>query len=651
MSIKKFPLIGFTISYILGILLSSAISINNIIIYIFIIILVILIIEKIVNRLDFYKSVLILLSTIVVSAGINYNLINNKGSSQKASGEFVFIKEFYSNNNLQSGIIKGESNKILAFIPIVDSIYLEIGERIFINDNTSKIINLGIPNTFNFSQYLKNKNIVLKVDNLEYIKVKDNKINAFKTNRALNNIIDSGELNYNSKAIIKALVLGNKDDISDSVISSFSNSGIMHLLALSGLHIAILTLFLNFMLLPLTYIKSGALVRSIIIILLLWTYAYITGFSNSIVRSTIMFSIITIGQGLKKESNIYNNIAIAALILIIINPLNIYDVGFQLSFSAVIGIVWIYPILNKILKPKNTILKYIWSLFCVSIAAQIATLPLTIFYFNSFSSLFFIANLIVIPTITVLLVLSYIYMLLVSFGIEFSLLNLVYNNLIVFIELASSYIASLDVFIFKNLYLSTNSVIIIFAFTVTILVFYKYRKVKYVISIALLIISLQLNKIHELNKLFTSNTLMVAASSSADIVIRKSGSIVFSRNDSISIFNKYAKANNLTKLDLKINDIFNYNSYLYWNLNKEYTDNVITTNHNVIIGNKIINNPSILINKNTKGVIFTGYKNSLSEKRWEYYCKINILPFYNCNDSLYTIKTKKVVEYANINDL
>ncbi|MEQ9307677.1 MAG: ComEC/Rec2 family competence protein [Marinoscillum sp.] len=199
------------------------------------------------------------------------------------------------------------------------------------------------------------------------------------------------------QAIVSALILGIKDHLDNEVKLAYASAGAMHVLAVSGLHVGILYLLLQLLFKPWkdkTYGRFLFMVTSIVII---WMYALITGFSPSVVRAATMFSVVIVSKSFKRRSNIYNALGIAAFLLIVTNPFVIYAVGFQLSFAAVLGIVIIHPLIYNKLSFYNQTVDYVWSITCVSIAAQIATFPLTLLYFNQFPTYFLVSNLIVIP--------------------------------------------------------------------------------------------------------------------------------------------------------------------------------------------------------------------------------------------------------------
>ncbi len=217
-------------------------------------------------------------------------------------------------------------------------------------------------------------------------------------------VLESTLGNAQEYAIAAALVLGIKEGLDVELRNAYAAAGAMHVLAVSGLHVGIIFWILGFSLKPLKKYKWGKWIFLCIVLLVLWSYAFITGLSASVLRAVIMFSIVSVAQAFQRQSNIYNTLAMAAFVMLCWNPYLIMSVGFQLSFAAVIGIVYLYPRLNRWFAFRNKVATYFWQITCVSVAAQLATFPLGIYYFHQFPLYFWLANLVVIPVALAILV-------------------------------------------------------------------------------------------------------------------------------------------------------------------------------------------------------------------------------------------------------
>lgn len=203
--------------------------------------------------------------------------------------------------------------------------------------------------------------------------------------------------------MLAALTLGYKDALTPELRESFSTTGAMHVLAVSGLHVGIIFVVLEFLLSFLNRWRFGKRLKPILIIVLLWSYAFITGLSPSVLRSSVMFSCMAFGGVLGRKSNTYNTIFVSAFFLLFFNADLLFDVGFQLSYSAVIAIVYFQPKIAGLLYVRNRFLRWAWDLAAVSLAAQIGTAPFAIFYFHQFPNYFLLSNFVVIPAATLIL--------------------------------------------------------------------------------------------------------------------------------------------------------------------------------------------------------------------------------------------------------
>ena len=205
------------------------------------------------------------------------------------------------------------------------------------------------------------------------------------------------------QAVLLALTIGERDYLDADIRRQYSTAGAVHILAVSGLHVGIVLWILNkiftlFGLIPIYYKQRWRKrFRLGFVISGLSFYAFLTGLSPSVVRSTVMFIIFYIGWHNERQMNIYNNICAAAFLTLLIDPLSLFSVSFQLSYSAVLGIVYLHPKISSVYRPKRKIIREIRGLLSVSLAAQIGTLPFSLYYFGQTSIVFFLTNLIIIP--------------------------------------------------------------------------------------------------------------------------------------------------------------------------------------------------------------------------------------------------------------
>ena len=221
-------------------------------------------------------------------------------------------------------------------------------------------------------------------------------------NNLLNQLKNQG-IQGTEYAVGAALILGYNDKLDPEIMTAYSSTGTLHVLSVSGLHVGLVYIVFNFLLGFLDRIKHGKLIKCFLIILLLWGYATLTGLSPAVLRAAAMFSFVVLGKSIHRHTTIYNTLAVSCFVLLLVNPFYIFDVGFQLSYIAVVGIVFLQPKIYNSWIPRYWLVNQIWKVTSVSIAAQLATLPLSIYYFQQFPNYFLISNLLVIPLSTVII--------------------------------------------------------------------------------------------------------------------------------------------------------------------------------------------------------------------------------------------------------
>lgn len=291
------------------------------------------------------------------------------------------------------------------------SVQLSYGDCMLIAADFKSITPPQNPGEFNYKQFLSFHNIWHQA----YITSKSwKKLNqnigkpimnyAYKTRIELLSVFRDNNVSGDEFAVGAALVLGYDDKVDQDIISAYASSGALHVLSVSGLHVGIIYVVANFILTFFDKFKRGVLIKVFILLLVLWAYAVLTGLSASVRRSAAMFSIIAIAKGMKYNTNIFNTLAVACFVLLIFDPYLVMQVGFQLSFLAVLGIVSIHPWLYEKWQPQSEIISYVWGLISVSVSAQVATFPLGLLYFHQFPNYFLFSNLIVIPISTIILI-------------------------------------------------------------------------------------------------------------------------------------------------------------------------------------------------------------------------------------------------------
>lgn len=271
------------------------------------------------------------------------------------------------------------------------------------------------PHEFNFKKYLFNQHIYHTAYASEESIWLTGKNSAklvwsviFTCKQQFINRMESTLHDPDALSVGEALVVGQKSNIDSTVQQAYANTGTMHILAVSGLHVGIVYILLEFLFKPFgifTRKKSTAvLLKTIFILIIIWLYACLSGLSASVNRSAVMFTFLALGKTYERRIDTFNILMVSMIPLLLDDPYQITQVGFQLSYLAVGSILFFQPLVYNLFRPSNRIIKYIWSMSSVSIAAQFGTTPISIFYFHQFPNYFLLSNLIAIPVSFVVLV-------------------------------------------------------------------------------------------------------------------------------------------------------------------------------------------------------------------------------------------------------
>ena len=385
------------------------------------------------------------------------------------------------------------------------------------------------PYVFNYKNYLARKQVYHQIttkNDAIFILNNDKttlKGLAFAFREKINRSLKTHGFKGDELAIINALLLGKRQEISKEILQNYQNAGAIHILAVSGLHVGIILLLLNILLKPFERFKNGNLIKLSLVVLFLWIFAFIAGLSASVVRAVTMFTAVAVSLATKNRISTYKTLIISVFFLLLFNPFYLFEVGFQLSYLAVFFIVWIQPILYKIWQPKSKLIDYPWQLFTVSIAAQLGVLPLSLYYFHQFPSLFFVANLIIIPFLGVVLGLGILVILLSLFNVLPSFIANAYEQIIFLLNSTVASIAKQESFLFQNI--SFNIITVVLSYLL-IIFFFKWvetKKTSYFKYVLIAFILFQSNLIIEKYNNSNSNEFVIFNKARHTVLVERKG--------------------------------------------------------------------------------------------------------------------------------
>lgn len=489
--IRKYPFVRLCIPFIVGIVLAIKTELNYLPIIILLIVSTIsFLILKFKTDYKFESLKGLLINLILILSGF---LLSSTKSDLYKNDNLNSYEGYITGKIISDPIISDKTVKISLEVEAIKqndawykttgrtllylsadekSVNLKPGNYIIFSPQLSEIQNKGNPEEFDYRKYLSYNFIYtsdfLNSDSWELLSNKTDKNIRFRLlnfRQDLISILENNGMQEDELGVISALALGYRDRLNEEIRHNYASSGAMHILAVSGLHVGIIYLIIVFLL---SFIRSKKLIwiKVVLTILFIWFYAFLTGLSPSVSRAATMFSFIAASQIFNRKTGIFNSIAASAFLLLLINPFMITQIGFQLSYLAVLGIVLIYPSLHNLLVFNNFILKWFWSLTAVSISAQIAVAPISIFYFNQISNYFLLTNYLLIPLASVAIYLCLTIFVLSPFEVISTFFTDILSKIVSLMNYFTSIIESLPGAVSKNLYINLPQLVFLYLFII-----------------------------------------------------------------------------------------------------------------------------------------------------------------------------------------
>jgi competence protein ComEC len=397
------------------------------------------------------------------------------------------FKAIVSLNEIKTGSAsKRASGKICLYLKKENATLPQYGDEILVKGNPQLVQGPDNPGEFDYRTYLSRQNIFHQ----HFIKEGEYKIAghdepnpmlgwSILLRRKSDNILKKYISSESGYKIASALVLGIRNSLDNEIRNAYSNTGTMHILAVSGLHIVLIFQILSLICAPLKKIKYSGVFLPVLFIILLWFYAMITGLSASVLRAVTMFSFVLIAKAINRNSNIYNTLALSAFVLLCFDPMLVADVGFQLSYMAVLGIVYLHPKIYQAIDFNNSFADKAWEYTSISLAAQLATFPLCLLYFHQFPVYFLISNYLVIPLSFLAL---YAGLALLAFGwisMAGAFIGYLLDKTIWLMNAIVYSIEKLPLALIDGIYISQSQMLLIYVAIVFILAFFYFKRLKY----------------------------------------------------------------------------------------------------------------------------------------------------------------------------
>ncbi|WP_298541792.1 ComEC/Rec2 family competence protein [uncultured Aquimarina sp.] len=547
---------------------------------------------------------------------------------------------------LQSIKNKNVTGNLLLQIPKKDiQTTLITGQSYVTYSKISSISKPLNPNQFDYAHYLSKQYIFHKIttDFKQLIHTKNSILSIYRIAAFIRTDINKKLAPYHFSqkqlSIINALLLGQRQDIDNKIFADYRDAGAIHILAVSGLHVGILLIILNLILKPLNWFgKNGKIIKTTIVILLLWCFAIIAGLSPSVLRAVTMFSFIAIGMHIRSKTSIYNALTISMFILLCLRPLLLFSVGFQLSYLAVFAIVWIQPSFVKLYRPRFYIDKVLWETFTVTIAAQLGLLPLTLFYFHQFPLLFFIANLIIIPVLGIILGFGILVVILAEVRILPNSVASTFGSCINAMNYIVHWVSKQESFLVTHISFSWRMLIIGYILIISLIFTFKKFNPTSILAVTVSITLLSFNLMYENQQNSEKEELIIFHN-------QRNTTLGFLQNQCLSIYSKDSISKNSEKFLLngyliennsrfttnkKLNNVYRYKDKTILVLDSIGIYNVKGLRPNVII---LTNSPKIHLKRvietlQPRQIIADGsnYRSYLDQ--WELTCKQKKIPFH-----------------------
>ncbi|WP_411028880.1 ComEC/Rec2 family competence protein [Spongiimicrobium sp. 3-5] len=519
---------------------------------------------------------------------------------------------------------------------------LKVDDELMVKTSLAVIAPPLNPHQFNYSAYMEGLGIYhqLNISNGTYFKFQNSRKTLFGFASILREkiILKLKQEHFGDQelSIIQALLLGQRNDISEVTYDNYKKAGAVHILALSGLHIGIILLLLQFFLSPIALFPHGRTLKMILIVVLLWAFALLAGMSASIVRAVTMFSFVAYAMYLNRPANTYNILALSMFfILLVIDPRLLFQVGFQMSYAAVFAIVWIFPLLQKFWSPKNYLLQRLWQLLSVSIAAQLGVLPISLFYFHQFPGLFFVSNLLVVPFLGIILGAGILVIVLSLLNSLPYFLTVAYNSLIYFMNTVIAWVARQELFILEAVSFNLTALVISYALIICVVRLCTQMTYKKAVTLLVVIMIAQCWAFYNTHQIRQKESLLIMHQSRNTVLAYRWGSDlkVFSSNPQLAknVMENYRIGeyiDSLSYLPLKNGYSFANKQLFVVDSFMIYPPKELRPGHVLLTQSPKINLERLIDSVRPQGIIADGSNYRSHVRRWRKTCQKKKLPFH-----------------------
>ena len=551
------------------------------------------------------------------------------GIIENIKGKNIFI----SLQNIDNQEISG---KIL--LHINDSLDSNnIGRPILFTTKFSPFKDIKNPYQFNYKRYMERQYIYWQGFSSLYKIGEERSFSliyiAKKIQNYLSSSLDKYEISESTRGITKALILGVRTDIAPDIYEQYIDAGAVHILAISGLHIGIITLLLTQIINIFIPTNRKKLKIGIILIILL-IYSLITGLSASVLRAVLMFGAYSISSLSGNNKARFDSLILASFILILCKPTFLFDVGFQLSFLAVLSILIFFPVFNQYFFFENKYLNFFPNLIKVSISAQIGIIPISLYYFHQFSGLFLVSSIVILPFLGIILAWGLGIIALCSLGWVPKWLLIGYDFIISLMNKSIEQIASLR-FIIENVYFDDIMLFVSYFSLISGVIYLYIKKIHFLYFSLLSFLCLQTYLFYTKFQTGTTNELIVYQQYKKSMIsIQEGNKMTLFSSDSVNFSNKYIKRliteKHIKNLEYKpLPNVLPLKEINFLIIDdKFYVDNSFPVDYLLLRNSPKIHLEKLLTQITPKLVIADGSNFYFSIEKWRKTCKEYQIPFH-----------------------
>ena len=433
------------------------------------------------------------------------------------------------------------NGKVLAYFSVNDvSSKLKYGDWLVVKGSPSATEPPQNPGQFDYSRFLTFKNIYhqqyIKEDQIAWLKNEPQSQIwnlAFDARHALSTQLQSAMGKGQEFVVASMLILGIRQSLDIDLFNAYSGAGAIHVLAVSGMHVGLVFALIQLLLGRMIRNRISLHVFYSISLIAIWSFGLITAFSPSVLRAVVMYSVIIIAKWSGRKGNLFNTLGFTAFAILFVSPYSLMSVGFQMSFMAVLGIAYFQPRLLQLWTPKTWLVKSVWEITCISVAAQITTAPLALLYFKQFPTYFLLSNLWVIPASTVILYLGIVFFV-SSFWVTIKVaLGFMLKLFISWLNKSMFLVLLLPKSVYRMPYFDDWEIAVLYLALLCLVLLFKLKNKRFLIGAILLSVTFSCGRILKIKKINARNSVIIysVGNSFCAAMIEGQAAIVYAGQD------------------------------------------------------------------------------------------------------------------------